>query len=104
MHMQPDQSSFGCRRCGACCRWPGHVLLTPEDIPRLAGALGVDEAELLQRYTVLAANRAQLSLAERPAGDCVFLDADQRCRVYAARPQQCRDFPQGWRVDGCPAD
>ena len=32
----------------------------------------------------------------------LFLAADGRCRIYAARPKQCRDFPRAWRVDGCP--
>ena len=79
------------------------VLLAKADIPRLADALGLGAMEFLQRYTVLAANRAQLSLTEQADGACCLLTAEQRCRVYAARPQQCRDFPHGWRVAGCPA-
>ena len=42
-------------------------------------------------------------IAQRYAGGaCVFLEGD-RCRVYAGRPRQCRDFPRRWRVEGpCP--
>ena len=95
--------TFACQRCGACCRWGGHVLLTAADITALARHLGLTEDEFVQRHTVLAANRAQLSLADRPDGACCLLGPDQACRVYAARPQQCRAFPHTWRVAGCPA-
>jgi len=94
---------FICQRCGACCRWSGHVLLTDGDIARLAAAAGLSEEEFIERYTVLAANRRQLSLADTPDGSCVLLE-EGLCRLYADRPAQCRDFPYGWRIaDGCPA-
>ena len=95
--------NFSCQRCGACCRWSGHVLLTPDDIAALAQQLALTEDEFVQRHTVLAANRAQLSLAEQPDGACCFLGPDNACLVYTVRPQQCRDFPKTWRVAGCPA-
>lgn len=79
------------------------MLLTPEDMTRLSGTTGLSEEEFIERYTVLAVNRRELSLAEHPDGHCVFLD-ENRCRHYADRPAQCRDFPHSWRVaDGCPA-
>lgn len=90
-----------CQSCAACCRWKGYVLLTEQDITRLAQYLGCEETDFIQRYTVLAANRAQLALAEAPGGACIFLHGTT-CIVYPARPQQCRDFPRLWRVPGCP--
>jgi Fe-S-cluster containining protein len=101
--MEQDQNLFKCQLCGGCCRWSGHVLLADGDISRLAAASGLSEEEFIARYTVLAANRRQLSLADAPDGSCVLLRGD-RCLFYDARPGQCRDFPHGWRVaDGCPA-
>lgn len=94
---------FVCQQCGTCCRWTGHVLLTEEDIVRLAAALEFSVDEFLEHHTVLASNRRQLSLAEHSDGRCVFLD-EAGCRFYDARPDQCRNFPHTWRVDsGCPA-
>lgn len=94
---------FICKQCGACCRWTGHVLLTDADLARLAGAAGLSEEQFIERYTVLAANRRQLSLADAPDGSCILLHGD-RCSLYDARPAQCREFPHGWRVSaGCPA-
>lgn len=69
----------------------------------MAVAAELSEDEFIERYTVLASNRRQLSLAERSDGRCVFL-AGNACGVYDARPDQCRSFPHTWRVDsGCPA-
>lgn len=95
-------SSFSCQRCGSCCRWPGSVLLEAEDVAAAAAALGRTEGEFIAQHATLARNRAQLTLKEGADGACEFLEASGRCRIYAARPKQCRDFPHGWRVAGCP--
>lgn len=101
--MELEKRSFKCQQCGTCCRWSGHVLLTDADIARLAAAAEIPEEQFIARYTVLAVNRRQLSLADGPDGSCVLLKAG-RCALYEARPAQCRDFPRGWRVaNGCPA-
>ena len=94
--------SFICQQCGACCRWPGSVLLDSADLAAAAAALGLAEGEFIEEFTTLAQNRAQLTLKEAPDGACVFLNASERCRIYSARPRQCRDFPHAWRVAGCP--
>ena len=96
-------SSFSCLRCGACCRWTGHVLLTHKDVTDLSAVLGMSEDAFVQRYTALAANRSQLTLVEQSDGACCFLVADNSCSVYDARPQQCRNFPHTWHVKGCPS-
>ena len=83
---------FACTGCGQCCRWEGHVLLTGDDIRRLARALAVPEHDFIQRYTGLASNRRQLTLLDGTDGACIFLEGN-RCAVYAARPAQCRAFP-----------
>jgi len=93
---------FACQRCGACCRWPGSVLLTEADITAASVALGMAEAAFIESHATLARNRAQLTLKERPDGTCKFLDSVGHCRIYAVRPKQCRDFPHSWHVDGCP--
>ena len=103
MKTKPDTSNFICLKCGACCRWQGHVLLTRQDIAAIAAELEISQDNFIQNHTVIATNRAQLSLSEKQDGACCFLSFDNRCRIYNSRPQQCRDFPKGWAVDGCPA-
>jgi len=94
---------FRCERCGECCRWPGNILLRSDDIASLARFLRIEERIFVDRYARLAANRGQLTLTEREDGACVFLEGPG-CRVYEARPAQCRGFPLEWDVSGagCP--
>lgn len=78
------------------------MLLTEADIARLAAHLALPERTFIERFCALARNRAQLTLIERDDGACVFLDG-RDCRIYPARPSQCRAFPEGWSVSGCSA-
>ena len=77
-------------------------MLTGEDIEAAAAELKMLPEEFIDTYTALARNRAQLTLKEQRDGACVFLETAGACRIYGARPQQCRDFPHGWHVEGCP--
>ncbi|WP_372794023.1 YkgJ family cysteine cluster protein [Pontiella sp.] len=93
---------FKCSGCGACCRWGGSVLLTDEDIRKLADFLGLTEPEFIEQHTRLAPNRKQLALLDQTDGSCAWLQGD-RCAVYAVRPVQCSSFPYAWSVpQGCP--
>lgn len=93
---------FKCNGCGECCRWTGAVVLLPEDIAVLAAALKMTEEEFVRDRTRLAPNRRQLALLDQKDGSCEFLEGN-RCRVYTARPEQCRTFPYAWSVsEGCP--
>ncbi len=95
-------SRFSCTGCGECCRWSGSVLLRDEDVARLALHMGLSEQEFIDRHTRLAPNRIQLALLDQADGSCAFLEGD-RCAVYEARPEQCRNFPYAWSVpEGCP--
>lgn len=100
---------FSCTGCGGCCTGRGdyYVAVTAEEQRRIRNLLEVSEAWFRRRYvTVLEDGTESL----RWAGDrCVFLGPDQRCRVYAARPAQCRDYPfwpevvgsdAAWRREG----
>ena len=83
--------AFECRRCRGCCRGaPGFVWVSPEEISRLAGALGLSSEMFAATHCRRVAGR--VSLLERADGDCVFL-APEGCQVYEARPEQCRTFP-----------
>ncbi len=85
--------SFHCTGCGDCCTGaPGAVWLNDEDVARLAAHLKLTPAELERDHVrALGAGR---SLFERFNGDCEFFDGETRgCRVYEARPTQCRTYP-----------
>lgn len=84
---------FECKRCGNCCSIPdGVVYLTAEDIQRLCNFLMVSEPLFLEKYTTRARNFRVLR--DGVGTSCIFFDTLTRsCRVYSARPIQCRTFP-----------
>jgi uncharacterized protein len=88
-----------CQRCTACCRWPGQVRLSVEEIAGLANHLGLDERDFIQQFTRLRADRRGLALMDKPNGECIFLEGEN-CAVQSVKPQQCRDFPNLWNFPG----
>ncbi|HJQ80699.1 MAG TPA: YkgJ family cysteine cluster protein [Lacipirellulaceae bacterium] len=88
-----DGLRFQCTGCGDCCTGaPGYVWVNKEEIAALAALVGVDVATFESRYVREVGVRK--SLKEHRNGDCVFFDGETRkCRVYSARPRQCRTWP-----------
>jgi len=104
MEPDPDRVKVHCDRCATsgCCR-NYNVLVTEEDIERLARRLGMPAGEFQQKYTNAAVDwsddyKAQLACDRDPKGEekCVFLKLAEggqyRCSVYEDRPKICRDF------------
>ena len=88
-----DGLKFACTQCGDCCTGaPGYVWVTQEEIANLAAQTAMEVALFEREYVRKVGIRK--SLREFPNGDCVFFDGQVRtCRVYAARPRQCRTWP-----------
>ena len=104
---------FECTGCGACCTGaPGYVWVNRAEIEAMAAVLDMDVETFERRHVRRVGIRR--SLVELPGGDCVFYDPDTRqCRVYRARPRQCRTWPfwgsnlespEHWEqmAEGCP--
>jgi Fe-S-cluster containining protein len=82
------------------------VSVTHRDVARLLGALGGSALRLVQwlapdevdmegepsSFVELRGGRRLMVLAQ-DAGACRFLDEQQRCSVYSARPADCQLFP-----------
>jgi uncharacterized protein len=85
--------NFQCTACGDCCTGaPGYVWVNKAEIEAVAALLKMDVARFEKKYVRLVGIRK--SFLERKNGDCVFFDSQLRqCKVYAARPQQCRTWP-----------
>lgn len=90
---------YQCQRCTNCCRWPGIVKLTEDDIRAIAAHLGMEEREFIQEFTRLRPRRDGLALTDKPDGACIFLDG-RDCRIQAVKPLQCRGFPNEWNFPG----
>lgn len=97
--MMPVRPARGCVRCGNCCRVSGYVYLQDGEVQRIADCLALSIEEFTSRFTRLTADRKRLSLTEKDDGSCIFLEKDA-CRIQAAKPRQCRTFPEQWRFEG----
>jgi hypothetical protein len=81
-------ATVDCLRCAACCRSPG-PRLNPADVRRLADHLDTRPAAFAERY--LSIDEDQDTVFRTLP--CPFLEPDNRCSVYAARPKACREYP-----------
>lgn len=85
---------FECTQCGLCCTARGdyaHVYVDEKECKSLARFLRLSLQDLKRRFTFVDDDGWRQLRFEQ--GGCVFLDAKGRCRVYLARPSQCRTFP-----------
>ena len=78
-----------CTTCGACCR-KNKVLLDDDDFARwrAAGRDALGQRPFVRRV------RGRALLVLDADGDCLHL-RDNRCGIYALRPDNCRAFPAG---------
>ena len=88
-----------CQRCTNCCRWPGDVKVSDEEVAKIAEFLGLAVDVFIERFTRLRVNRQGLSLIERADDSCIFLEG-RDCMINEVKPQQCRDFPNKWNFPG----
>ena len=98
--MSYQTGRYRCTGCGACCRWPGYVRVNQNEVDRIAAYLDLSPREFIDRYTEVTDDRRGLSLVEAEDGSCIFLTPDNRCRIHAQKPRQCRDFPNRWNFPG----
>jgi len=67
------------------------VRVTPADVRRIADYLHSSEAAVRARFVDTRGDR----LIDGLGGRCPFLEdgRETSCRIYAVRPQKCRDWP-----------
>lgn len=101
----PEELRFTCSRCGDCCRrWV--VALGEQEVSRLeALPWGENDADLREvsphRAEPGNETSARRVLASNDDGACVFLGAENQCRIHerfgeSAKPLLCRLYPFGF--------
>ena len=100
MSLDTPTTKYLCQRCGNCCRWPGDVIVTPEEVGAIAAYVGMSEADFIQQRTRLSANRRHLSIIEKEDGSCFYLEGLNKCLIQSVKPVQCSGFPNQWRFEG----
>lgn len=96
-----SMKNFSCKRCGNCCKWPGYVRLLTNEAEEIADFLGMELHYFTGKYTIVTADRRNLSLIEKDDGSCIFYNENPPgCAINPVKPQQCRDFPYRWNFPG----
>jgi len=113
--MPQERVRFKCLRCGRCCSDASTVVtVTATDIARIANFLGLTEDELLSvlgfyqlgeetpadqvdkmvtKPIMTERGSAFVGLLKGEGGRCVYLNEENECSIYPARPTVCRTFP-----------
>lgn len=100
-----------CTRCANCCKTL-NIEFKHEDVGRIAAQLGIERAELIDRYLKPAKDPYYAEFPQRAESEpreetppkepesyfakarpCPFLGADDRCTIYEIRPTVCREYP-----------
>lgn len=77
-----------CLQCANCCKTTSPIF-TDNDIERIAKHLRMRPADLIGKHLHLD-DESDYVLNNAP---CIFLDADNYCTIYEARPRACREYP-----------
>ncbi len=86
--------TINCLQCANCCRTTG-PLFTSKDIDKLSAYLGITPDEFENKYLRLDED-GDLVFQTLP---CPFLQDDNYCSVYDARPKACREYPHTDRAN-----
>ena len=98
--LKPGQTfRFHCTQCGDCCRHREDILLTPYDLFRIAGHLGITPGEVVKTCCEVYLGSSSHFPVVRllPVGDekaCPFLK-ENRCSIHTSKPTVCALFPLG---------
>ncbi len=96
---------FRCTGCGNCCKEP-LLPLTDADVRRITGHTGDPASEVVrfvdrdaidmddepEAFASLRQGK-RVMILRHERGGCRYLDDDDRCSIYEARPLGCRIFP-----------
>ncbi len=100
---------FECREecMGLCCQ-EIEIFLDPWDVETLGRYLGITGQEFVRGYCLFELepewNWPVVKLRHAAEGSCAFLRDDGLCRVYPARPRNCRAHPVARAVRFEPTD
>jgi Fe-S-cluster containining protein len=108
MGVNPVKVDYDCGQCpGYCCSYP-RIVVSEDDIERLANHLGLSRKKAESRHTrryKFASDDPSEAVDERIlkhkkdpiyGSICGFFDTKKRrCTIYEGRPEVCREYPNG---------
>jgi uncharacterized protein len=89
-HSKHDEvfSEIHCLTCANCCKTTSPIFYQ-NDIERIAKFLRMRPGDFIEKYLHVDEDKDYV-LNSSP---CVFLDAENYCSIYEARPKACREYP-----------
>jgi Fe-S-cluster containining protein len=82
-------STVDCTKCANCCRTL-RIIVTDEDVSRIAPRLGMGPDEFIAAYLERDEEEGLYRVKATP---CPFLGEDSKCTIYDVRPEKCRGYP-----------
>lgn len=91
---------FKCRKCGKCCKNQDMVLLTPNDIFKIAKKQGKPIQTVINDCAeIYIGPQSKVPLVhllmKGPKNACPFLGTDNRCSIHDSKPIICALYPLG---------
>lgn len=86
--LTPDDL-FCCQRCGDCCKGYGGTYLTPTDIDRISGYLGIKRERFMRQFCQMSDGKPIIAQAEN--GYCILWD--HQCTIHPVKPRMCQRWP-----------
>lgn len=86
-------SCIDCLECANCCKTTGPKF-TNKDVSRISKHLRLKEVDFINQYLRVDEDN-DMVLQSVP---CSFLDSENYCSIYDARPKACREYPHTDRV------
>ncbi|HQU99681.1 MAG: YkgJ family cysteine cluster protein [Bacteroidia bacterium] len=80
--------NIDCLQCANCCKTTGPLLIS-KDVSRLAQAVKLAPGNFMNTY-LKTDEDGDVVFKQMP---CMFLNNNNYCKVYHARPNACRDYP-----------
>ncbi len=98
-----DSFHFHCMQCGGCCRHQKSILLSPMDIYKMSGYMGITPPEFFSAYCIsYVGDQSKLPVVRLatvgPDEQCPLLK-NNRCIVHEAKPATCAMYPMGRYMD-----
>ncbi len=80
--------TYDCLTCANCCKTTG-PLFTRADIERISKVFRMKSGDFIDEYLQMD-EEGDFVLQSTP---CTFLNENNECLIYDARPKACREFP-----------
>jgi len=79
---------INCLTCANCCKTTSPIFYET-DIQRISKFLRIKPGDFVEKYLRIDEDNDYV-LKSSP---CIFLDAENYCSIYEARPKACREYP-----------